>query len=250
MINVYIPGSREALHLALGHLYQPFSMNEIMYMMLYMPSYQSPVRRICDLLLVAYSLELPLLQRQLIQLVNHYLNKDTMIAWMNELLVHHTFLSTSPDDNAKSPKWIRTLDNMIIYFLVYILPPQLLWAPSNQSAWANHHEFAASTLLYLGNNPVSHDTRMIPLANLDQLIHVYANIPMLYLKQCLEHKDFLSRNTLWRYDFSKRVLGVREGNQPRRAAVVLEFPGNTDNDQGGIGIRIVERQAIDLRVAF
>lgn len=252
MINVYIPGSREALHLALGHLYQPFSMDEITYMMLYMPSHQPPVRRICDLILVAYSLELPLLQRQLIQLVHQHLNKDTMISWMNELVGHHALFSpsSSPNDYEQSSAWIRTLDNIIIYYLVYTLPPQLLRTLGNHSEWATHHVFTAPPLLYLGNNPVRHGTEMIPLGNLDELIHMYAKIPMLYLKPCLEHKDLLSRNTLWRYDFAKRVLCEREGNQPRRAAVVLEFPGNTVNGQGNIGIRIVERQTIDHRVAF
>lgn len=283
LLNINIPGSSEALHTALGHLYRPLSMHDIEYIMLHTQSNQPTARRVCDLIQISDSLELPLLHRQLIQIVQQHLNQDTIFSWMNELLRRYHPLgspSSSLNSQKKSAKWMRVMDEIVTSFLIYTLPRQLLqphdhgpnhhWQHRQQQDVSEEAEerekggndaaavVVATTPFFLGNNRVSmiqgSKKCMALSSDYNELVHMYAKIPLLYLKRCLEHKDFLSKNVLWRYAFAKRVLHERECKQPRRAAttsspralsVMLEFDNsskNTMDDHSSIGIRIMMMQ--------
>lgn len=271
LLHISIPGSSEALHIALGHLYRPLSMHDIEYLMVNTQSHQPPIQHICDLIQIADALELPLLHQQLIQIMQQHLNQDTIVSWMNELRRRHAFLS-SQSDNKISAKWMRTLDEIIVHFLIHTLPCQLLQIHGNNTNhWQNGFEeeqnydddSATETLLFFGTIPVNMiqgSNKCMTLSSnktgrYDELIHMYARTPLLYLKRCLEYKNLLSKSVLWRYTFAKRVLYERECKQSRRPAtkshglaVVLEFDNssssskNTKDDSSSISIRIMMQQ--------
>lgn len=278
LLNINIPGSSEALHTALGHLYQPLSMHGIEYIILHTQSNQPTARRVCDLIQISDALELPLLHRQLIQIVQQHLSQDTIFSWMNELLRRYHPLGSLSSQNGqkRSAKWMHVMDEIVTSFLIYTLPRQVLqthghgpnhhWqhqqdASEEEEEWANGGNGAAAvvatTPFFLGNNRINmiqgSKKDMTLSSDYNEFVRMYAKIPLLYLKRCLEHKDFLSKNVLWRYAFAKRVLYERECKQPRRVAtpspralsVMLVFDNsskNTTDNQSSTGIRIMMQQ--------
>lgn len=217
MLEIDLRVSPEAFHTIVGHLYRPLSQQDISFL-----TNEKP--QVClELLEAAQELELEKLQNQILHVLGQNLNQNSVFYWMAAVIhaVPHR-------------RWVDVLDQHVLQYLVSVLPAQL-------GAFETDHDSEGDPSVCLGlrERPACSSLVKRNGQGATELAHIYASLPLQYLKRCLEHRE-LVRDSIQRYRFAKQVLHFREQKGRRGLSVVLRFTG--DND-GGSGIMIVRKQA-------
>ena len=211
VIELDINASHETVHTILGHLYRPLAQHDLFFIVNEKP-------QMClELLDAAHDLELDSLQSQLIHTLYRSFNQNNILYWLSAHIAHPRPYSD-------------LLDQQIVRYLTAGLPRQLEGSPT--STYDRNDEVKFGSCVHLLSTDGWHDA-------MDDWARLYAELPLDYLKRCLEHRELMVRDSVERYKFAKRVLYFREKLGKRGLAVLLQFSSSDANS----GILVVKKQA-------
>ncbi|KAI8142568.1 hypothetical protein BJV82DRAFT_145729 [Fennellomyces sp. T-0311] len=218
VIELDIAASPETIHTVLGHLYRPLTQHDLFFIV-----NEKPPQMCFELLDAAHELELDSLQNQIIHILPRSFNQNTILYWISTLL----------SQQQRRP-WSDLVDQQIVHYLTSGLPRQLEGSPTSTCDHSEEEDEVKFGTCVKLPDPTDgwHDT-------LDDWARLYAELPLEYLKRCLEHKELMVKDSVERYKFAKRVLHFREKMGKRGLAVMLQFSSSDSNT----GILIVKKQA-------
>ncbi|ORZ23117.1 hypothetical protein BCR42DRAFT_446838 [Absidia repens] len=194
----------ESFHTVFTHLYRPLSHQEMTFIMSENP------KLYLELIDIADYLELPLKDILLHVILSQGFNETSAMRLVRLL---QPFLSApSPlsmqqqqpqqDKAIKMKAWVQTLDEQLLHYLTRGLSTQL-------EAFSTSVKMSGGVVI--GKNPTYGymASKTIPLRGMTDLAKLYATLPWVYLKRCLEHDDLPVQDTIQRYYFAKKVLQLR-----------------------------------------
>lgn len=219
--------SLETIHTIIGHLYRPLGYQDLHFIVNENPHLAA------ELLDAAQEFELDILLHQLLHLVQQCMTQSTVFFWMDTIL------------SRQHQTWIDMIDQHIVHYLSVLLPYQL---GSFSSSSSSSHEtndislrFGDCTPVLSNNQSLDHDTS----SNTMDLVHLYADLPVKYLKRCLEHDDLVagsSSTLVQRYHFALQVLQYREQKGKGGLSVLMQFQREGQEPS----ILLVKKQALKV----
>ncbi|KAI9494984.1 hypothetical protein BDB00DRAFT_816573 [Zychaea mexicana] len=250
VMDLDIVASPETIHTVIGHLYRPLTQQDLFFIVNEKP-------QLCfDLLDATQELELQSLQRELVYVMGQSFNQNTILYWISALLSSSSQQQLPPPpppphhhhhQHRSQPRrlWADLLDHHIVQYLVSGLPRQLNKQPPPTSSCDNNSKEHDG-----GDNNESAKVNFgtcVHVADptggwhntVEEWARLYAELPLEYLKRCLEHSDLMVKDTVERYKFAKQVLEFREQLGKCGLTVLLQFC-DSNND---CGILVVKKQA-------
>ncbi|KAG0163667.1 hypothetical protein DFQ30_011200, partial [Apophysomyces sp. BC1015] len=204
-IELDLDVSLEALHTVIGHLYRPLSHHDLCYL-------ASEKPRICvELLDASEQLGLEQLVERVLHIVAQSLTQSSVHYWITAT---HTF-------NNKHRRWTEALEHHLVQYLTIGLATQL-------EAFSTTVKMSGGACIgriqAFGYMP----SKTPPTRGMMALAHVYAVLPLDYLKRCLEHTDLPVQDAIQRYHFAKQVLTLRESHGKHGLSAVLRVDGEAN----------------------
>ncbi|KAF7727064.1 hypothetical protein EC973_008027 [Apophysomyces ossiformis] len=197
--------SPEALHTILGHLYKPLSHHDLCY-------FASEKPRVCaELLDAAEQLGLDQLLDRTLHIVAQSLSQSSVYYWITAM---HSF-------NDKHRRWVESLDHHLVQYLTIGLATQLEAFSTTVKMSGGAYIGGIHAYGYM-------PSKTPPTRGMMDLAHVYAVLPLDYLKRCLEHVDLPVQDAIQRYHFAKQVLTIRENLGKHGLSVVLRVDGEAN----------------------
>ena len=217
--------SLETIHTIIGHLYRPLGYQDLHFIV------NENLHLAAELLDAAQEFELDMLLHQLLHLVQQCMTQNTVFFWMDAIL------------SRQHQTWIEMIDQHMIHYLTVLLPHQMGNFASNETNDTNHTSlrFGDCTPVLSSKQPLDHYHTSSSM----DLVHFYADLPIKYLKRCLEHDDLAagsSSTLIQRYHFALQVLQYREQKGKRGLSVLLQFQREGQEPN----ILLVKKQALKL----
>ncbi|KAI9271825.1 hypothetical protein BDA99DRAFT_557037 [Phascolomyces articulosus] len=232
VMDLDIVVSPETVHTIIGHLYRPLTQQDLFFIVNENP-------QICfELLDATQELELEALQNQLLNTLGRSFTQNTVFYWISALLStsQHYPSPTSTHPQQRQRLWTDLLDQQIVRYLISGLPRQLTAQSPSPSSCDESDDVNFGTCVQVADPTEGklgswQDT-------IDEWARVYSELPLEYLKRCLEHNELLVKDTVERYKFANRVLYFREQLGKNGLTVLLQFSGGDY-----CGVLIVKKQA-------
>ncbi|KAI8335197.1 hypothetical protein BC941DRAFT_431526 [Chlamydoabsidia padenii] len=197
----------ESFHTIFTHLYRPLTHQDMLFLMNEKPQLY------LELIGLADYLELPLKELLMHVILTLGFNNEAM-RWVHYLQPY-----------AESTRmWVKTLDDRLLQYLTRGLSTQL-------EAFSTSVKMSGGVVI--GKNPTHGymTSKTIPLRGMTDLAKLYATLPWIYLKRCLEHPDLPVQDTIHRYFFTKKVLQLRSAKDEGVITVGLRFDGQAQQQQ-------------------
>lgn len=208
----YGPVSPDAFQTIFTHLYRPLAHQDMTFLMNEKPQLY------LELIGIAEYLELPLKEILLHVLLSQGFNNETSaLRWVHFLQPYATHSG-----------WAKTVDDRLVQYLTRGLSTQL-------EAFSTSVKMSGGVVI--GKNPTHGymTSKTIPLRGMTDLANLYATLPWIYLKRCLEHPDLPVQDTIQRYYFTKKVLHLRSSTAIAQGegliTVGLRFDGQQQQQQ-------------------
>ncbi|ORX60453.1 hypothetical protein DM01DRAFT_1404718 [Hesseltinella vesiculosa] len=207
----------EAFQVVLTHLYRPLTHPELLYLVTERASLALEMMRLSD------EWELPLKDMLLHTLLSHGQSEASAREWARLLAPH---LENQTRDAKPLLSWLRPLDDQLVQFLIRGLPAKL-------EAFSTSVRMSGGLLIgkHQANGYMASKTPA--LRGINDLANVYATLPWIYLKHCLEHPDLPVQDTIQRYWLAGKVLDRRVqlfGPQPPLMRI-LQFHDTDKNNE-------------------
>ncbi|KAG2228055.1 hypothetical protein INT45_012079 [Circinella minor] len=251
IMDLDIAASPETIHTIIGHLYRPLTQQDLFFIVNEKP-------QICfELLDATQKLELEALQNHILHVLGMSLNQNNVFYWISALL--------SISQQQRKRLWTDLLDQQIVHYLTFGLPKQLIKKQSSSSSTSSPPPprvtapISSFTDELSSSSPLQDDVNfgtcvqvVDPSTTIEQgegeewfndimdtWARVYAELPLKYLKRCLEHKDLMVKSSIERYKFAKKTLYFRSQFGKNGLTVLLQF-SRVNNS----GILIVKKQSV------
>lgn len=232
-LELDIAASFETIHTIIGHLYRPLGYQDLHFIVNENPHLAA------ELLDAAQEFELDMLSHHLLHLVQHCMNQNTVFFWMDAIL------------SRQHQTWLDMVDHYIVHYLTVLLPHQLGSFSSSSPSQETSNDTSSSSSLRFGDcTPVLSSKQPLDdkaTSSTMDLAQLYADLPVKYLKRCLEHEELAvgssSTTTLiQRYHFALQVLQYREQKGKRELSVLMQFQREGQEPS----ILLVKKQALKL----
>ncbi|KAI9315680.1 hypothetical protein BX666DRAFT_1958122 [Dichotomocladium elegans] len=190
-----------------------------------------------ELLDAAHELELDLLQHQLVRAIQQTMSQASAMFWAEKLAErkHHQIRGS----------WMDIVDHHVVHFLTRSLPDQLqvFRQPHQQQQQQQQQQQMPSAkdnevVFKFGSYSTIVQSQTGIRPGMIELAHVYAGLPLQYMKQCLEYNDLT--DMVQRYHLALQVIHCREQMGKSELMVVLRFQGKEEGSE----ISILKKQAL------
>ncbi|KAI7857227.1 hypothetical protein BDC45DRAFT_533133 [Circinella umbellata] len=257
IMDLDIAASPETIHTIIGHLYRPLTQQDLFFIVNEKP-------QICfELLDATQELELEALQNHILHVLGMSLNQNNVFYWISSLLsTSQHYLSSSTSQQQRKRLWTDLLDQQIVHYLTFGLPKQLIKKQSSSSSTSSPPPRVTAPISSFTDELSSSSLQDVNFGTCVQVVdpsttieqgegeecfddimdawaRVYAELPLKYLKRCLEHKDLMVKSSIERYKFAKRTLYFRSQLGKNGLTVLLQF-SRVNNS----GILVVKKQSV------